>query len=157
MKLYLITNVNSIWKYIFRSNLIWIWFRIELLSKDLRPYRQHSGVSQVRQRLKPQCCLHQGRGGLVGRWGKLAVCQLGPLQTKTNRAFYTKYERPPLDGSFKISKGYDASNRSYSRKKKKLVKSFFWSSHNFLFFLQYRTLKFQNTYCQTQNKCPSFF
>nr|CAH0112599.1 unnamed protein product [Daphnia galeata] len=26
--------------------------------KDLRPYQQHSGVSQVRQRLKTQCCLH---------------------------------------------------------------------------------------------------
>ena len=37
---------------------MFIWFSIELLSKDLRPYQQHSGVSQVRQRLKTQCCLH---------------------------------------------------------------------------------------------------
>ena len=41
-----------------------------------------------------------------------------------NRAFYTKYQRPPLDGSFKIPKGYDASKRSYSSKKKNLVESF---------------------------------
>jgi hypothetical protein len=37
---------------------MFIWFSIELLSKDLRLYQQHSGVSQVRQRLKTQCCLH---------------------------------------------------------------------------------------------------
>ncbi len=93
----------------------------------------------------------QGRGGLVCRWGKLAFCQLDPLQTKTNQTFYTKYERQHPDCSHKISNVYDFPNRSQSKKKKKNDKKFCWASQHFLFFSQYKTVRVSENPLAKQN------